>query len=197
MDLFPGSITLKHVVDVTLTLQLHYMGDTIYVEQMCGNFMAESIADPILTYWYGVWPEFGDRFILRGWFDDGDGYLGTSDIISLVDVNDDVGPGETYVISEMATDMAATVHGVPDCDCIPGDADGSGNHNILDVSYIINFLYKNGPDVIPYALCSGDADCDCVINILDVTYIINYLYKNGPAPCNCHHWQIICGSLRK
>jgi len=84
------------------------------------------------------------------------------------------------------------------CDCIPGDADGSGIYNILDVTYLINYLYKSGPPPTPYALCSGDADCNCQINILDVTYLINYLYKSGNPPCTCEQWLINCGPpLRK
>ena len=83
------------------------------------------------------------------------------------------------------------------CDCVPGEADGSGIHNILDVSYIISYLYKSGPTPIPYETCSADADCDCIVNILDVTYIIDYLYKNGPEPCPCAAWVGGCGPLHK
>jgi serine protease AprX len=61
-----------------------------------------------------------------------------------------------------------------------GDANSSGVINILDVTYLINFLYKNGP--APYTLYSGDANADETINILDITYLINYLYKDGPPP---------------
>ncbi len=80
------------------------------------------------------------------------------------------------------------------CDCIPGDANGSTTFNILDVSYIINYLYKHGPAPTPYALCSGDANCNCAINIIDVSYLINALYKSGPKPCTCAQWLAICGS---
>ncbi|UCD95338.1 MAG: hypothetical protein JSU69_04615, partial [Candidatus Zixiibacteriota bacterium] len=62
-----------------------------------------------------------------------------------------------------------------------GDAVGSNTINLLDVTIIINYLYKEGPE--PYPLESSDANCDGNINILDVTYIINYLYKHGPEPC--------------
>ncbi|UCD93942.1 MAG: S8 family serine peptidase, partial [Candidatus Zixiibacteriota bacterium] len=61
-----------------------------------------------------------------------------------------------------------------------GDADNSGEINIVDVSYIINYLYKDGPT--PITLKAGDADSSQSINLLDVTYLINYLYKNGPPP---------------
>jgi len=84
------------------------------------------------------------------------------------------------------------------CDCVPGDANNSGTFNALDVTYLINYLYKHGNAPIPYALCSGDANCNCVINALDITYLINYLYKHGSAPCDCNQWVTNCGlPLRK
>jgi len=63
---------------------------------------------------------------------------------------------------------------------LPGDADYSGAVNILDATYLINYLYKDGPE--PPIVNQGDPDASCAINILDVTYLINYLYKDGPAP---------------
>ncbi|MEW5923339.1 MAG: M28 family peptidase [Candidatus Zixiibacteriota bacterium] len=63
---------------------------------------------------------------------------------------------------------------------ICGDADHSGAINILDVTYVISYLYKGGPEPIP--LISGDADNSGTINILDVTFLISYLYKGGPVP---------------
>ncbi|SYZ71806.1 exported hypothetical protein [Candidatus Zixiibacteriota bacterium] len=61
-----------------------------------------------------------------------------------------------------------------------GDVNNNGVINILDVSYLINFLYKHGPALPnPYlADCNGKAG----LNILDVSYIINFIYKHGPAP---------------
>ncbi|UCD93739.1 MAG: dockerin type I repeat-containing protein [Candidatus Zixiibacteriota bacterium] len=63
-----------------------------------------------------------------------------------------------------------------------GDADGSGEVNILDVSYLVGYLYREGHPP-RYAYLSGDADCSGNINLLDVTYIVNYLYRDGPEPC--------------
>lgn len=81
-----------------------------------------------------------------------------------------------------------------ECHCLPGDVDNSGNYNILDVTYLINYLYRGGPAPIPYELCSGDVSCNCGNhNILDVTSMINYLYKSGQRPCNCWEWIIKCG----
>jgi hypothetical protein len=62
-----------------------------------------------------------------------------------------------------------------------GDADRNEEINILDVTFLINYLYRNGP--VPYPEFAGDANCNLAVNILDITYLINYLYKSGPAPC--------------
>ncbi|MFH2035780.1 MAG: dockerin type I repeat-containing protein [Candidatus Zixiibacteriota bacterium] len=63
-----------------------------------------------------------------------------------------------------------------------GDADGNGIINILDVTYIINYLYKGGQEP-KYHILMADANCDSAINIMDITRIISYLYKGGPNPC--------------
>ncbi len=79
------------------------------------------------------------------------------------------------------------------CDGRPGDANNSGSFNALDITYLINFLYKHGPVPKPYALLSGDANCNCAINALDITYLINFLYKHGSATCDCPTWVSHCG----
>jgi len=66
------------------------------------------------------------------------------------------------------------------CEFICGDADGSQAVNILDVTYLINYLYRGGPT--PEPEISGDVDGSGGINILDGTYLINYLYRDGPEP---------------
>ena len=78
-------------------------------------------------------------------------------------------------------------------DCEPGNANGKDPINILDITYLITDLYKNGPPPKPYHICSGDPNCNCTVNILDITYLINYLYKGGPEPCTCEEWIDACG----
>ena len=63
---------------------------------------------------------------------------------------------------------------------ICGDADGDEAINILDIVYIINYVYKSGP--APDPLQSADVDGVTGINILDIVYLINYIDKNGPEP---------------
>jgi len=84
------------------------------------------------------------------------------------------------------------------CDCLPGDANSDGALNIIDITFIINYLYKNGPAPSPL-ICSCDFDCDCELpTIMDVLYAIRYLYKGGYRPCTCLEWLDKCGPpLRK
>ncbi len=66
------------------------------------------------------------------------------------------------------------------CDYVCGDADGDGIINIFDVTFIISYLYLDGPP--PDPLEAGDANGDGTINIFDVSHLISYLYMGGPAP---------------
>ena len=66
------------------------------------------------------------------------------------------------------------------CSYICGDADDDGTINLLDIIYLINFLYKGGTE--PVSTWAADVDGSGTINILDCTYLINYLYKSGLPP---------------
>ncbi len=61
-----------------------------------------------------------------------------------------------------------------------GDANGTGSVNALDITSLINFLYKHGGAPVPVE--AGDPNGSGNINALDITYLINYLYKHGTAP---------------
>jgi hypothetical protein len=62
-----------------------------------------------------------------------------------------------------------------------GDVNGDGQVNGADVSYLINYLFVNGPAPV-WPLNRGDVNMDGSINGADVSYLINYLFVNGPAP---------------
>ncbi|MFH2035678.1 MAG: C10 family peptidase [Candidatus Zixiibacteriota bacterium] len=64
-----------------------------------------------------------------------------------------------------------------------GDVSNNGVINILDITDLISFLYKNGS--APVSIWAADLNGDGTVNILDVTYLIAFLYKSGPDPdCN-------------
>ena len=64
-----------------------------------------------------------------------------------------------------------------------GDANGDGDINSADIVCLINYLFKFGPDPVPWE--AGDVNCDGDINSADVVYLINYLFKGGPSPGCC------------
>lgn len=59
---------------------------------------------------------------------------------------------------------------------ICGEVNGDGEINILDVVFLINFVYKDGP--APELFEAADVNSDGKINILDIICYINNLYKN-------------------
>jgi C1A family cysteine protease len=65
-------------------------------------------------------------------------------------------------------------------DFLCGDADRNQSVNMLDITYLIGYLYKEG--AAPYPLEAGDVNDDLSVNMLDILSLIAYLYKSGPEP---------------
>ena len=63
-----------------------------------------------------------------------------------------------------------------------GDITGDGIFDVSDLMYLINYLYKSGPQ--PRPLQNANVNGDGTINIADVIYLVNYIYRAGPPPCN-------------
>lgn len=61
-----------------------------------------------------------------------------------------------------------------------GDADGSGMYSVLDVTFLIDYIFRSGP--APNPLSSGDVDMSGEIEVSDVVYMINFIYNGGPRP---------------
>ncbi len=70
------------------------------------------------------------------------------------------------------------------CEYVCGDVNGTQTVNILDITYLIAYLYKEGPPPVPME--AADVNGTGTVNILDITYLISFLYKEGPEP-NCLH----------
>ncbi len=68
------------------------------------------------------------------------------------------------------------------CGFLCRDVNDNGTINALDITFLINYLYKHGP--VPNHLQAADVNNSGAIDALDITYLINYLYKHGLAP-NC------------
>jgi len=63
-----------------------------------------------------------------------------------------------------------------------GDANNDGDINLLDILYLIDFLYGSPPGPAPDPLDLGDANADTAVNLLDVLYLIDFLYSSPPGP---------------
>ena len=63
---------------------------------------------------------------------------------------------------------------------VGGDANHDGVVDVADVVFLVNYLFKAGPQPNPKA--AGDPNNDCIVDVADVVYLINYLFKQGASP---------------
>jgi photosystem II stability/assembly factor-like uncharacterized protein len=81
----------------------------------------------------------------------------------------------------------------PPCIFVPGDGNGNGAVNGIDIIFEVNYLKGVGP--VPPDSCdcppsgrvytAADANGNCAFNGLDITYSVNYFKGSGPAPTRC------------
>lgn len=65
------------------------------------------------------------------------------------------------------------------------DYDQGDGCNIIDVTYLVDYLFTGGPD--PVCPKEADVDSDLAVNISDLTLLIEYLFNGGPPPDNCEY----------
>ncbi len=90
------------------------------------------------------------------------------------------------IVTSANTTIADMVMSEFGCPYVPGDANGSGSANGLDVLYLVNY-FKGGdppPDTCmcdPHGLlfAAADANGSCSVNGLDVTYLVSYFKGTG------------------
>jgi hypothetical protein len=72
-----------------------------------------------------------------------------------------------------------------------GDPTRDNVINLIDILYLIAYLYGTPPGPAPYPITAGDANCDQTINLIDILYLISHLYGTppGPEPCNWENYE--------
>jgi len=61
-----------------------------------------------------------------------------------------------------------------------GDYDSDSSITFVDIIFLVDYLFRNGP--APKPVEAGDVNSDCKVNLGDVIYLVNYLFKDGPPP---------------
>lgn len=69
-----------------------------------------------------------------------------------------------------------------------GDVNIDAKINLIDIIFLVNFIFKAGPSSQPLALsnlnCDKKADGTDNVNLLDIIYLVNFIFKGGPPPCS-------------
>ncbi len=63
---------------------------------------------------------------------------------------------------------------------VSGDANADGIVDMLDLIYLIHYLFLNGDPPLPLRV--ADINADCMVDVADVVYLINYIMRGGPPP---------------
>jgi hypothetical protein len=172
------------------TIPLRYSGDIALVYDSCSTagcrteniFIQESILGSGLLLFKliggGVHVNPGDSEILNVYFTVLSGSSNDATVISLENI------GENYAYFESTQSgfayNPAIKEGLVTLPMECGDVNRDMNINILDIVFMINFLYKSGPAPVPAE--KANVNNDGAVNILDIVYLINHLYKEGPGP---------------
>ena len=59
----------------------------------------------------------------------------------------------------------------------PGDANWDERITLPDIIYVINYVFKNGPEPVPFYL-SGDMTEDGLVNLADIMALVNYIFRS-------------------
>jgi hypothetical protein len=62
-----------------------------------------------------------------------------------------------------------------------GDINADNRVNISDLTYLVNYLFRGGPEPIPMA--SADTNCNGEIRVNDLTLFVDYLFRGGTMDC--------------
>ena len=72
----------------------------------------------------------------------------------------------------------------PNCCILRGDLDNSGEIDISDLLFLIDYMFTQGP--VPICYLSADLTNDSAVDISDLLHMIDYMFNQGPAPVECN-----------
>ena len=65
-----------------------------------------------------------------------------------------------------------------------GDVNESGEIDIVDLTYMVAYMFKGGPAPEPNDN-AGNVNCSGSLDIVDLTYLVSFMFRSGPEP-GCH-----------
>lgn len=68
---------------------------------------------------------------------------------------------------------------------LSGDANLDGKLNIFDLIFLVDYIFRGGPEPIVPETADMDHSCDPLPNIKDLTKIVAYIFNNSRAPRPC------------
>ncbi|MCH8026813.1 MAG: hypothetical protein IID63_01680 [candidate division Zixibacteria bacterium] len=67
-----------------------------------------------------------------------------------------------------------------------GDVNYDGvDANILDLTYLVDRIFRGGPELFCPEEGDFDQDPDGNVNVVDLVYLVDYIFRGGPAPPDC------------
>ncbi|MEW5925760.1 MAG: S8 family serine peptidase, partial [Candidatus Zixiibacteriota bacterium] len=136
----------------------------LYNDTLTGQLVFQLTADTTLK---GVLLSPGSGEVARLLFE----IAGDAEPGSIIEVDSGFINSQVINLSNQSVSYGPVVYSgeVAVISALRGDADNSGAHNILDVIYLINYLYRAGP--APISFLAGDADSSGSINLLDIVFL--------------------------
>jgi hypothetical protein len=102
--------------------------------------------------------------------------------------------GEADLETTIAALRAATVAACQ-IDClieVDGDVNATGSLTSADIIYLVNHVFKGGPEAQPCA-ANGDVNCSGTVTSADIIYMVNHVFKGGDPPCDiCNGSGLSC-----
>ncbi len=201
-------ISLKVVNCTVVDNTAHYSGAGAYIQynnimvsfEKCIFYNNVSNDSPCIEYGYDV-----DTVVIKctDMFDNNPGdWIGSMtpyediennfsiDPIFCKDSSDDFTIGLTSSCEEDNSPCGELVGALDSRNCccfVRGDVASPTNGYALvdDLTFLVNYLFKNGP--APECAASGDISVplDGLVLINDLVYLVNFIFKGGPAPPEC------------
>ena len=67
-----------------------------------------------------------------------------------------------------------------------GDFNNDGaDANIVDLTFLIDNIFRGGPDLNCAEEGNLDQDVEANVNIIDLTYLVDFIFRGGAAPPDC------------